>query len=71
MVGVEHHDHVGPRRGKLGLLRAEQLGDLAVRAVALDEEREYRRVRYAETADDLSHSSNLLPFTRLRRLCQY
>ena len=30
MVGVEHHDEVGPRRGELVLLRAEQLGDLAV-----------------------------------------
>ena len=37
MVGVEHHDDVRPRRRKLLLLRAEQLGDLAIGAVALDE----------------------------------
>ena len=55
MIGVEHHDDVGPRRGKLFLLRAEQLGDLAVRAVALDEMRKDRGVRDAEPADDLRH----------------
>ena len=55
MVGVEHHDDVRPRRGKLVLLRAEQLGDLAVRAVALDEHREHRGVRHAEPADNLRH----------------
>jgi CheY-like chemotaxis protein len=55
MVGVEHHDDVGPRRGKLLLLHGEQLGGLAVRAVALDEMRKDRGVRDAEPADDLRH----------------
>jgi hypothetical protein len=55
MIGVEHHDHVGPHRGKRFLLRAEQLGDLAIRAVALDEKRKYRGMRHAETGNDLRH----------------
>ena len=29
MVGVEHHDDVGPHRGELLLLRREQLGGFA------------------------------------------
>ena len=55
MIGVEHHDQIGPRRGELLLLRAEQLCDLAIGAVALDEMREDRGVRHAETGDDLGH----------------
>src|SRR4051812_43198213 len=55
MVGVEHHDDVGPCCRELLLLRAEQLGDLAVRAVPLDEMRKDRGVRDAEPADDLRH----------------
>ena len=55
MIGVEHHDEVGPGRRKLLLLRAEQLGDLAIGAVALDEMRKDRGVRHAEPGDDLRH----------------
>ncbi len=55
MVGVEHHDDVGPGGRKLVLLRAEQLGDLAVGAVALDEMRKDRGMRHAKAADDLRH----------------
>ena len=56
MVGIEHHDDVGPCRRELISLRAEQPGDLAIRAVALDEMRKDRGVRDAEPADDLRHS---------------
>ena len=31
MVGVEHHDDVGPHRGEMLLLRREQLGGFAIR----------------------------------------
>ena len=55
MISVEHHDQVRPRGGKLLLLRTEQLRDLAIGSVALDEMRENRGMRYAETSDDLRH----------------
>ena len=67
MVGVEHHDDVRPGRRKLLLLRAEQLGDLAVRAVALDEMRKDRGVRHAEPGDDLRHVAELLAAVRPSR----
>ena len=54
MIGVEHHDDVGPGGGKLLLLRGEQLGDFAIGTVALDEEWKDRGVRHAEPGDDLA-----------------
>ena len=65
MIGVEHHDQIGPRRGELVLLRAEQFCDLAIGPVALDEMREDRGVRHAEPGDDLRHglrSSSCPPY---------
>ena len=55
MIGVEHHDQVGPRRRQLVLLRGEQFCDLAIGSVALDEMRKDRSVRHAEAGDDLRH----------------
>src|SRR5580693_5342464 len=55
MIGIEHHDQVWPRRGELFFLRPEQFCDLAIRPIALDEMREDRGMRYAETGDDLGH----------------
>ena len=56
VIGVEHHDDVGPRGGELFLLRREQLGGFALGTVALDEERKHRRVRHAEPGNDIGHS---------------
>ena len=55
MIGVEHHDEIGPRGGELLLLRAEQFRDFAIGSVAFDEMRKYRRVRHAEPGNDLRH----------------
>ena len=64
MIGVEHHDDVGAGGGKLLFLRREQLGGFAIGAVALDEEREDRSVRHAETGDDAGHVTNSSPDIR-------
>ena len=70
MVGVEHHDHVGPHGGKMFLLRREQLGGFAVGAVALDEERKHRGMRHAKSGDDICHLVELLAgFTSAQVLC--
>jgi len=55
VIGVEHHDDVGARGGKLCGLRRKQLCNLAVGTVALDEKRKYRGVRNSKAANDLGH----------------
>ena len=60
MIGVEHHDHVRTRGGKVFLLRREQLGGFAVGAVALDEERKDRGMRHAKPGNDIGHLVNSL-----------
>jgi hypothetical protein len=54
-IGVEHHDDVGARGGKLCGLRRKQLCNLAVGTVALDEKRKYRGVRNSKAGYDLRH----------------
>ena len=70
VIGIEHHDDIRPRRGKFILLRREQLGDFAVRAVALGEEGKDGCVRHAEPGDDLCHyASNSCCSRRWRAHC--
>ena len=71
VVGIEHHDDVGPRRGELFLLRREQFGGFALRTVAFDEEGEHRRMRHPKPGNNMAILNLLGRFTSTRLSVQH
>jgi hypothetical protein len=55
VVGVVHHDEVGPHRLELARHVGEEARSLALRPLALDQRGEERRMRHTQCPHDLCH----------------